>query len=666
MVQKVPSSGSIKVVIKRAEKDDIVDESIMLEPASAIWNNFEVGSILSIGGSGSVVGIPFGGLVDEFRAWNELTENDVFDLQVKYPGLYAGNTTTSARDNLLVRLSFNKPANIGLLGHVMNETPRIGSTATFSTLGFPSITTYPYNMTVLTREVARYTPNAGGNQYTSNKTIVADPPVLQYVSGTTIPILQRDKSIVTLEDKVNKGAPNNIVGFYFSITDAINDSIIRSMGNIDLQNLIGDPSDNLKEQYTELAELSKLYWSSYAYSYNPNRFVEFVDGLLDPLFNQAKKLMPVRAKLLTGIVHEPHILERSKLSWTPVDVAAGQYTRNHENPNLEASPETTQPSNITGESAQIDAQFMLTSSIPIVSEAINQETVLSTTSTFVSQTELYLMTSSVSVPDTTGDIGGETYMLDDLTNFDAYRRQLIAQYGENNASTYNSILQNYQSTSGVNINQISDDASNFIDDTNYPHTTTQIGPRTDFEDLGSSTYFMLPNGTVGDLIITRVRVKQNILADRGTWAQNANYSRNDYVLVGDVEYLCITTSQTFRSQISPELDTSNWTLMKYIPTETFVPRTALVISGSISVAPYGAAGSTPGEYMPYHFKFTRDKRRGIVNHQWLGCLQTDDTTPDGKPAVEILESATDTLVVDQNGSSIQNTGDSSGPILDII
>jgi hypothetical protein len=166
-------------------------------------------------------------------------------------------------------------------------------------------------MSVIVREVTRYNPTAA-TQFTTNKTIIADPPVLKYVGTTGVPVLSRTDSIVSYNEKTLDAQNVNVVGFYFSITDAINDNIIRSIGTIDLQNLIGDPSDQYSVNYAALAQINDLYWTTYAYNYNVNQFVDFVKNLLEPLFEQAKKLIPARAKLLSGIVHEPHILERSK------------------------------------------------------------------------------------------------------------------------------------------------------------------------------------------------------------------------------------------------------------------------------------------------------------------------------------------------------------------
>jgi hypothetical protein len=169
--------------------------------------------------------------------------------------------------------------------------------------------------------VLRYTPNGGGKQYISNMTTVEPPRVFRYIqtqgTGSIIPVLSPYQSMVTYTTKKQKSQPNNIVGFFFSVTNAINDSMIRSIGNFNLQNLIGDPRDTNSNVYPDLLALDNIYWTNYSYNFKLNTFVDFVENLLHALFVQARDLVPVRAKLLGGIVHEPHVLERSKISLNP-------------------------------------------------------------------------------------------------------------------------------------------------------------------------------------------------------------------------------------------------------------------------------------------------------------------------------------------------------------
>jgi len=117
--------------------------------------------------------------------------------------------------------------------------------------------------------------------------------------------------------------------------------------------------------------------------------------------------------------------------------------------------------------------------------------------------------------------------------------------------------------------------------------------------------------------------------------------------------------------LDPSQDSQNWRQMTYINKLTYLPTKATLISGSITLVSTGSALIGFVGYRPTHYRFTRDRRRGRVNQIYRGCLQTQDTTTDGKPPVEIIPSAGDKLVVNNPGTPIQPNNNQSGPILDV-
>jgi hypothetical protein len=90
-----------------------------------------------------------------------------------------------------------------------------------------------------------------------------------------------------------------------------------------------------------------------------------------------------------------------------------------------------------------------------------------------------------------------------------------------------------------------------------------------------------------------------------------------------------------------------------------------MVNGKISLIDSNSPLTPFVGYAPQHIKFSRDMRRGIINHQWLGCLQTDLTTTDGKPVVEVTAAVGDILVVRNPGEPIQPSQNQSGPILNV-
>jgi hypothetical protein len=677
----IRKSGSLmELQVKRAEADDIVEQSSTIESTSIVGAKFNSGSVLKIGTDSSTFGSPFVGLVDEFRVWSEYTTDDTFNLHVKYPGMYNGNTYTSARDSLIARLSFSKTKNLFGGATLPNETPYASASANLVTSGFANYPTAPHNMSVITREVTRYTPNVG-SVFTTNKVIIAEPPTLVYMSGSSVPVLQRDRSIVSNATKQDFSRSTNTIGFYFSPTEAINDSIIRSVGNLDLHNYIGDPSDQYKESYADLAELSELYWTHYAYGFNQNSFIEFVENLLNPLFKQARQLVPARAKLLSGIVHESHILERAKIAHKPLQMSAGQYGRNEDTQNLEAVPLTSQPTVLEGADISYDTTFELDQQYDLSVLYSDYTASLTTDDVRTVSSENLFYTASYSLANSGSHVTSSYVMIDDYTNALNNQQNYMSFLGISNVldlsvaqrTVYNQFL--IKNSATVRIwGSIEDTIKRYPVNT-YTDGTLVIEPYTDFTKIESYNYFDNPNGTVAVDQINYVRVNQAILRDRGIWVKGTVYSRNDYVIqtgsVGDAEtgngseFRCISPDMAFTSSIDPYLDTRNWTAMTYTPVLTASPRKATMISGSISLVPTTSALTAFTGYDVHHFKFTRDYRRGVINHQYMGCLQDDSTTTDGKPAVEVISVVGDKLTVTNPGEPIQSNQNQSGPILDV-
>lgn len=701
-------ASGVSLSVKRAENEDLADESFSSAAAGAI--SWATPARIFLGGSGSFNGLPdWTGVIDEVRVWGELLSSSIFDLHVRYPGMYNGNTTTSAKTSLYTRLSFNTAVNLGSTGHLMNESPYVtngGSTAvkSIAASGFANLSAYPNNMTTYTREVLRYAPNAGGTQYSTNKVIIADPPKLRYMtfasSSEQVPVLSRTESIMSLVDKQKQQRSVNTVGFFFSLTDAINDNIIRSIGNIDLQNLVGDPQDQFKTTYPDLDAMNKLYWNTYAYSYNPNSFVDFVSNLLGPLFSQAREMIPVRAKLLSGIVHEPHILERSKVPARPVRMDAGVFgRREHENVNLEANPvpsSPTQTADVNDHDAYVDVNdiaeleattndksvtLSMYDNMTLLAETFNPDAAIDTTQFTTVSSDYVDYAARIYQFNTNPIIDSALNYYDEMTNLISYKQELLLQFGVSSEleltaeelAEYNSRIRTFRST---NVISLPDDVLERAKRTanvyyeNEPYLVNTINPLTNFDAIDSYTYFTNPEGLFATTEYEFVRRYETALTDRGAWDSTATYVRDDFVEAPNsvgvpMEWVCITTDISVISAIEPWQDTANWKQMQYISKEVVRIKKAVEIDGMVALVDTTSAYPPIVGYRDTHYRFTRDYRLGTIRHQWLGCLQTDDTTPDGRPVIEILPSAGDTLVVTNPGDQIQPTNNLSGPILDV-
>lgn len=668
------AATGVTLSVKRCDNGEtFIDDFVGTEPNSGLTvaAKWFTPSTIYLGGSGSFFGRAFAGYVDEFRSWGEVVGEDIFDIHVRYPGMYNGNTNQSPATTLYVRLSFNKAQDLFTTASYANESPFARPSTcpvpfrTIPAINFPHISSYPFNMAVITRNVIRYSPNAGGNQYTTNKVIIAGPPVLTFFSGSTVPVLSPTDSIVSLDDKKDFGVNTNTVGFFFSLTDAINDSMIRTLGVIDLQNLLGDPADQFNSTYSSLVTLDNLYWNQYGYTFNINTFINFVKNLLDPLFLQAEQLIPARAKLLGGIVHEPHILERNKQQNKPLDVSAGSLTRrDHTNTyNLFGDLGTTQPTAISASNITRDAVFSLSQSVIPTATLPFYDARLVTTSS-------YAVVADYATYDDSSNLKG---FIQNLLHI--FGVPVVGQLSATQLALYNQYLLAYQNPAAVNTNAVFVSSKAAMSGSGDDFVIDMIEPYTDFTKYQSTVFFTDPNGLVRVPITVFTRVNQNILTNRAVWLYGTNYNRNDFVYQvalsgssqpGDnTEFLCITTVNPFTSTVAPGLDPKNWRQMTYTPSLQLQLRQALLISSSVSIAPTGSGQPFVVGYRPEHFYKTRDQRQRVNRGYFLGCLQTSGSTPDGQPPVTVTFSAGDTLVVRNPGAPVQPTNNSSGPLLDV-
>ena len=106
---------------------------------------------------------------------------------------------------------------------------------------------------------------------------------------------------------------SNRVGLFFSPTKELNIDIAKSFGGINLDNYIGDPGDRTKSTYTSLDNLRHYYFQRF-----DNRdiyaYINLIKLYEKSMFEDIKKMLPARVKATTGLLIEPHILERSKIA----------------------------------------------------------------------------------------------------------------------------------------------------------------------------------------------------------------------------------------------------------------------------------------------------------------------------------------------------------------
>jgi hypothetical protein len=315
------SSSSFELNLRQSDKERTIFQESISTTISNTLSDWETGTIIELGNN-------FVGSIDEFRLWSTPLDKERFFEHVSFPEMINGNSVSSSTDDLYFRLDFEYPKNLATYRTLPNVDTNIyfesgltrndyenGTTSSLysmnaqplysaSAYGFTPIGDYPYQFEAIDRTVVLEIPDAGSTRYSTNKvrfegqTLVSD---LSYKNRAT--------------KKAFDQAPtdSNRVGLFFSPTKELNIDIAKSLGGINLDNYIGDPSDEYKSNYTRLDSLRNYYFQRF-----DNRdiyaYINLIKLYEKSMFEDIKKMLPARVKATTGLLIEPHILERSKIA----------------------------------------------------------------------------------------------------------------------------------------------------------------------------------------------------------------------------------------------------------------------------------------------------------------------------------------------------------------
>ena len=123
---------------------------------SAFNQAIHTAGTMFVGGDGNF-GQPFSGSMMEFRLWSEPLSESVFDNHVRAPKAYNGNTTSSAYDNMIYRLTLGDNINL-------NSSPEGIDDKSYRSTYFPSASAVNFSgnsfRSLVDKEQLR-TPNVG-------------------------------------------------------------------------------------------------------------------------------------------------------------------------------------------------------------------------------------------------------------------------------------------------------------------------------------------------------------------------------------------------------------------------------------------------------------------------------------------------------------------------
>jgi len=276
--------------------------SITLLAPSSSW---ESGTSMFVGGT------TFTGSVDEIRLWNDALDELVIENHTLIPDAINGNHSSASSEDLIFRNDFEYPKDRGTDVDIKNVAIKQTYATSSIAVDFDSIVTYPHNYTSYERTVTAQVPSSGFNY--SNKVRFETQYNLDgsEISEDGIGLSYRERSTQKSYDQ--SPIDSDRLGLFFSPIKEINMDILRSVGPLNIDDYIGDPSDDYNYTYTNLDTFREYYFERY--NLNFNEYVQLVRYIDKTLFDQLESLVPARAKVAKGLLIEPHILERSKTQW---------------------------------------------------------------------------------------------------------------------------------------------------------------------------------------------------------------------------------------------------------------------------------------------------------------------------------------------------------------
>ena len=262
-------------------------------------------------GSFSNLGVEFTGSLQEIRYYNSPLTESAFNNHVAAPKAINGNHASSSFTDLVFRLRLDDNKNLSTSSDLMNIAPDQSLFAQTSS-AYQSGSAFGFTANTFSnveQEEKTLLPNIGINRKTNTKV---------RIEQNYIPTGSDGLKRLSFDERVEIGSndtmplDSNKLGVFFSPTDVINQDIIESIADLDIEEEIADPRDEKEFFYRGLRKLADSYFQKYKGSNSFWDYMRLIKYYDQSIFEQIKKVTPARAKTTYGVVVEPNILERSK------------------------------------------------------------------------------------------------------------------------------------------------------------------------------------------------------------------------------------------------------------------------------------------------------------------------------------------------------------------
>jgi hypothetical protein len=317
-VDDITKDNEYKLIYRRHRRDDITvshSASIFITGSTessynAAWTGsgtLTVGKTLPNSFPGSA--LYMSGSIQELRYWAQPLKDIVIDEHTLSRESYHGNSPSSSYFDLKFRfLPDSRLKNVQSYDSQPSQHPnqKISTVLDGRILSASLYNFEPDDLRGVVDEYNTKVPSAGANNIMNNKVRV-EPNRLRGM-------LDVDKR---KETSKYDSAPNdsNQLGVYLSATKMYNEDIYNHTGFFEIDDYIGDPDqrEGFTEQNEQLDYLRRQVFKKYSTKNLINSTIDILARYDFSVFEQIRQTIPARVDYNSGIIIEPHILERPKV-----------------------------------------------------------------------------------------------------------------------------------------------------------------------------------------------------------------------------------------------------------------------------------------------------------------------------------------------------------------
>ena len=275
----------------------------------------------------------YSGSMQEYREWLEFVSIAGFDDHTLNPTSYVSSlNATSSYDTLVRHYTLGSDTignDLSVNGTIISSSHPNQAIKNFSDPGglpLSNATAHGFSTpddtqrgNFLPVEETYFVAGAslGSNNPRSNKIRLEDNELVRRLSPTN-----------TGEVSSFDNAPidSNKLGLFYSFADQVNKDIFNHTGRVELDDYVGDPDDEYQQTYSDLKYFSKEYWKKFTDGSDVNAYNRIFSQFDFSVFSQIKQTLAERVDDATGLLIEPNILERSKVTVTkPIKVDEPMY-----------------------------------------------------------------------------------------------------------------------------------------------------------------------------------------------------------------------------------------------------------------------------------------------------------------------------------------------------